>query len=174
MARRAPFAVLACLAACALATPAVAQKMMTPGAWEMTTSITRELPGQPTEQMGRHTMKICLTREFLASDPYFSPNLDDQRMAAQQIKCTSDKLQREGDAASWTMACEMRDGTRLNARLRNSATADTVTLNTVQDVERAGGGKGRITMAGEGRYIGECTEEMSKPTPPVRSGKNQN
>lgn len=158
---------LACLAACAVATPAWAQKVMTPGGWEMVTSITRELEGQPTEQMGRHTIKMCLTPEFLASDPYFNPNLDDQRMAAQQIQCTSDKLVREGDSASWTMACEMKDGTRLNARLRNSATAETVTLHTVQDIERPGGGKGRVTMAGEGRYIGECSDDMRKPAPPV-------
>ena len=169
MARRLSLALLACLAA----TPALAQKVMTPGGWEMITSITRELPGQPAEQMGRHTLKICLTREFLAADPYLSPNLDDQRMAAQQVKCTSDQLARDGDSASWTMACEMKDGSRLNARLRNRATADSVTLNTVQDVERPDGSRGRITMAGEGRYIGDCTDDMSKPTPPVRSDKSK-
>ena len=174
MALRARLAALACLAACAATTtPTFAQKVMTPGGWEMATSITRELEGQPTEQMGRHTIKMCLTPEFLASDPYFNPNLDDQRMAAQQIQCTSDKLVREGDSASWTMACTMKDGTSLTAHVRNSATAETVRLNTVQDIERPGGNKGRVTMGGEGRHIGECTEEMSKPTPPVRSKAKQ-
>ena len=170
MTRPAPLALL-WLAALTAATPALAQTVMKPGGWEMTTGITRELPGQPAESLGRHTLKICLTPEFLAADPYLRPNLDDQRMAARQAKCTSEDLQRDGDSASWVMACELADGSRLRARLRNSATADRLTTLMVQDVERGGGGKGRVTISGEGRYIGECTEEMSKPEPPKPAKK---
>ena len=169
--RRAALSSLALFATCALAPSAFAQKVMTPGGWEMTSSISRELEGKPVEQMGRHTLKICLTREFLAAEPYLSPGLDDERMAARQAKCTSEDLQRDGDSASWVMACELADGSRLRARLRNSATADRLTTLMVQDVERGGGGKGRVTISGEGRYIGECTEEMSKPEPPKPARK---
>ena len=83
----------------------------------------------------------------------------------------TNSLRRDGDSASWVMACELADGSRLRARLRNSATADRLTTLMVQDVERGGGGKGRVTFSGEGRYIGECTEEMSKPEPPKPAKK---
>ena len=164
--RRTAFIPLACLAACLGAAPALAQKVMTPGAWEMTSTITREIEGQPLEQMGRHTIEMCLTRDFLAADPYFTPNLDEQRLAARQAKCTTADHQRTDDAASWAMACELPDGSRTQARVRNTASAERMTTQLVQDVERGGGGKGRITMAGEGRHIGECTPEMSQPEPP--------
>ena len=170
MRRPAVTAALACLAACA-ALPAAAQKVMTPGAWEMTSTITREIEGQALEQMGRHTIQMCLTRDFLAADPYFTPNLDEQRLTARQAKCTTADHQRTDDAASWAMACELADGSRTQARVRNTAGAERMTTQLVQDVERGGGGKGRITMAGEGRYIGECTEEMSKPEPPKPAKK---
>ena len=170
MTRPAPLALL-WLAALTAAAPALAQTVMKPGGWEVATSISRELPGQPAEALGRHTMKICLTPEFLAADPYLSPNLDDQRMAARQAKCTSSDYQREGASASWVMACELADGSTLKARLRNSASADRITLQMVQDVERPGGSKGRVTISGEGRYIGDCTEEMSKPTPPANASR---
>ncbi len=158
---------VACFIALVAAQPALAQKVMKPGGWEMITSITRELPGQPIEQMGRQTMKVCLTPEFLAAEPYLNPNLDKERMAARQAKCTSSDYQRDGDTASWSMACDLADGSSLKARLRNSASADRMTLQMAQDVERPGGSKGRVTISGESRYVGECTEEMSKPTPPA-------
>ena len=167
MTRPVPLALI-CLAALTAATPALAQTVMKPGGWEMTTGITRELPGQPAESLGRHTLKICLTPEFLAADPYLRPNLDDQRMAARQAKCTASGYQREGDSAQWAMECTVADGSTLRAQISNHAELDRLTTRMVQDVERPGGSKGRVTMAGEGRYVGDCTEDMTKPTPPVR------
>ena len=166
--RRAALSSLALFATCALAPSAFAQKVMTPGGWEMTSSISRELEGKPVEQMGRHTLKICLTREFLAAEPYLSPGLDDERMAARQAKCTASGYQREGDSAQWAMECTVADGSTLRAQISNHAELDRLTTRMVQDVERPGGSKGRVTMAGEGRYVGDCTEDMTKPTPPVR------
>ena len=138
----------------------------------MTTRITRELPGQPVEQMGQHTIKVCLTPEFLTAEPYLNPNLDKERMAARQAECTSSDYQRTGDAASWTMACTVADGSTLKARIANRATADRMTLKMEQDVTRPGGVTGRVTIAGESRYLGDCTEDMSKPTPPTSSPKS--
>ena len=142
---------------------------MKPGGWEMTTTLTRELPGQPVEQMGQHTIKVCLTPEFLAAEPYLNPNLDKERMAARQAECTSSDYQRTGDAANWTMACTVADGSTLKARIDNRATADHMRLNMVQDVIRPGGGAGRVTISGESRYVGDCAEGMSTPTPPASS-----
>ena len=63
---------------------------------------------------------------------------------------------------------EMTTGSILRAQISNHAELDRLTTRMVQDVERPGGSKGRVTMAGEGRYVGDCTEDMTKPTPPVR------
>ena len=55
--------------------PAAAQKVMQPGAWEITTSLTRELPNQAAEAMGAHTVTMCLGSDFLAREPYFDATL---------------------------------------------------------------------------------------------------
>lgn len=86
--------------------PAAAQKVMQPGAWEITTTLTRELPQQPAESMGTHTITMCLDSDFLAREPYFDATLDAQKMAARQAQCSTADYQRQGHTASWHMRCQ--------------------------------------------------------------------
>ena len=143
--------------------PAAAQKVMQPGAWEITTTLTRELPKQPTESMGTHTITMCLDSEFLAREPYFDATLDAQKMAARQAQCSTADYQRQNHAANWLMRCQMADGSLLHARIRNTASATALQLNMEQDVVRPGGGTGRITISAQGRYAGACTDGMPRP-----------
>ena len=130
-------------------------------------NITRVLAGKPAENMGQHTLKMCLTPEFLASDAYLSPELDKARMQSRQATCSHADYQRTGDSASWTLACTLGDGSTFKARLNNSASAERLSIHMDQDIQRPGGSQGRVVIAGEARYIGECTEGMSTPAPPA-------
>lgn len=172
---RATFALLAALGASAAASSALAQAIMTPGGWEMRTTLTRELANKPVENMGSHTVKLCLTREFLAAEPYFQPNLSAASMQARQAQCTATEPERarqpDGESARWTMACTVADGSKLTARIANTASAERLQLKMVQDVERPGGGKGRVTMEGDARYVGACTDDMSRPVPPATDAR---
>lgn len=141
--------------------PAGAQTVMTPGAWETTTTITRELAGKPPENMGTHTQTMCLRASFLAREPYFSADLDKEKMAARQAECSTSDYQRTGNQASWTMRCTTADGSRLVSQITNSATATTVQLRMAQDVMRPDGNQGKVTIAAQGRHVGECTEGMA-------------
>ena len=143
--------------------PAAAQKVMQPGAWEITTTLTRELPKQPAESMGTHTLTMCLDSDFLAREPYFDATLDAQKMAARQAQCSTADYQRQGHTASWHMRCQTADGSLLHARIRNTASATALQLNMEQDVVRPGGGTGRITISAQGRHAGACTDGMPRP-----------
>ncbi len=143
--------------------PATAQKVMQPGAWEITTTLTRELPGRPAEAMGTHTVTMCLDSTFLAREPYFDATLDARKMATRQAQCSTADYQRQGDTASWHMRCTTADGSLLHARIRNTASANALQLRMEQDVVRPGGGTGRITISAQGRYAGACTNGMPHP-----------
>ena len=156
-----PTALLLCLACVGGA--AHAQKVMTPGGWELTATITRELPGQQPEAMGTHTTRLCLGPDFLAREPYLDPKLDESKVTARGATCSTSDYERQGDTATWRMACELNDGSTLKARIRNAAGPQTLSLRMEQDVERPGGGKGRAIMASTGRHVGACTGDMPKP-----------
>ena len=143
--------------------PAAAQKVMQPGAWEITTSLTRELPNQAAEAMGAHTVTMCLGSDFLAREPYFDATLDARKMTARQAQCSTANYQRQDNTASWHMRCTTADGSLLHARIRNTASATALQLRMEQDVVRPGGGTGRITISTQGRYAGACTSGMPQP-----------
>ena len=64
----------------ALATsPLHAQSVMKPGGWQMDSSVTAVSPDGATKDLGRHSMKVCLSAEALAKEPYLSPRIDDAK-----------------------------------------------------------------------------------------------
>ena len=147
----------------ALATsPLHAQSAMKPGGWQMDSSVTAVSPDGATKDLGRHSMRVCLSAEALAKEPYLSPRIDDAKAAARGAKCSNSDHQRSGNSASWRMSCELADGTTTSARIRNQAGPDTLDTEMVQDVTR-GGEKTQITMRLKGRHIGDCTPDMAKP-----------
>lgn len=125
--------------------------------------MTRELPGQAPEEMGKHTMTSCLKPEFLARDPYLDPKPDADKMAARQAKCSISDYERQGHQARWRMQCETADGSELDARIDNSASAKTLNMLMTQDVKRAGGGQGRVAIRMQGRHVGPCKPGMMTP-----------
>ena len=140
-----------------------AQQVMTPGGWEMTGTITRELSGKPQESMGTMVLKTCLTPEFLARDPYLNPKLGEDKVTARGATCNSSEYERDANTATWVMRCELQDGSRLKARFRHTAQATSLTQRMEQEVERPGGGKGLVVINTVSRHIGPCTDDMPRP-----------
>ena len=52
---------------------------MKPGGWQMDSSVTAVSPDGATKDLGRHSMKVCLSAEALAKEPYLSPRIDDAK-----------------------------------------------------------------------------------------------
>ena len=64
----------------ALATlPLHAQSVMKPGGWQMDSSVTAVSPDGATKDLGRHSMRVRLSAEALAKEPYLSPRIDDAK-----------------------------------------------------------------------------------------------
>ena len=64
----------------ALATsPLHAQSVMKPGGWQMDSSVSAVSPDGATKDLGRHSMRVCLSAEALDKEPYLSPRIDDAK-----------------------------------------------------------------------------------------------
>ncbi|MFO1352379.1 MAG: DUF3617 family protein [Gammaproteobacteria bacterium] len=140
-----------------------AQTVMQPGGWEMKMTVTATDPKTgESKQVSETTAKMCLSKEFLAKEPYLSAKVDEAKMRQKKAKCTTSDYQRDGDKASWKMACEMDDGSKVAMTLNNAASADKLTIHMRNDVNK-GGESGVVEMSSEGKFIGPCTKDMPKP-----------
>lgn len=148
---------LLCLAVAAC--PAAAQAIMEPGAWELHTVMTAQDPedGKPVT-LGETTRRNCLTREFLARDLYLSPASDEQKMRERGAKCTVSEVKRSDFSASWRMACELADGSRLDMAIRNTVSRHELLSELKQLVSR----EGRdipMQIVAKARFVGACGVE---------------
>ena len=76
-----PRIALSVIAFCAaLATsPLHAQSVMKPGGWQMDSSVTAVSPDGATKDLGRHSMRVRLSAEALAKEPYLSPRIGEAK-----------------------------------------------------------------------------------------------
>ena len=148
-------AAIAALLACA---PAAASPLMRAGAWrfEAESRTWDERSGQTSSV--RSVSVVCLTRAFLARDPYLSAGIDDEALRARGARCEVSEYERKEDRASWRMRCELHDGVRVDARVRNTVSETTVETVIEQGVDTPAGG-GRVLSSNAGRYVGECRPE---------------
>ena len=60
---------------------AIASPLMHDGGWEMKLAISaREAATGPFKTMSENTTRVCLSKEFLAKDPYLTPGIDRDKM----------------------------------------------------------------------------------------------
>lgn len=145
----------ALLPTCLLANP-----IMTPGAWNMSMKMTAINPNTGKKvNVGNSQSTFCLTQEFLATDPYLSPTIDEEKMRRKGANCTTSGYSRSGNSAGWTMSCTMANGAQVESNINTSVTAKSYTVTMKQT---AGKGKTTVksTIATKSKYMGNCTSSM--------------
>ena len=109
----------------ALSSGAMADAPVQPGGWEMKAVITaRENPSSPPKTLTESTARVCLTKDFLAKDPYLTPGIDQDKMEKKGAKCSiSDPRRAANSASNWassgdSTACVL-SGSRADATIVN-------------------------------------------------------
>ena len=140
--------------------PAAAQSVMQPGAWEMTLKFRAEnaATGEAKTTSDR-VSQMCLTKEYLAREPYLTPNVDKEQMEQKGAKCSISDAKRGKTTASWRMRCEMVDGSAVDMTIRNTAAARKFN-SEVRQVIRRGTSTGVVNISVASSHIGQCTKEM--------------
>jgi hypothetical protein len=141
---------------------AFAQATMTPGAWEMKSTVTSKNPqtGEPMK-LGETTNTACLTAEFLAKEPYTTASIDQEKAKEKGATCSTSDFVREGNTASWKVSCVMADGSRTEMAVKN--VVDVKNLTTEMDSTVTQGTQASsVHMSIVGSYVGECTDDMMK------------
>ena len=153
------YLVLAALGAL-LGGTAAGQSAMQPGGWQMKMKISKENPVSGESKSADETVsKMCLTKDFLSRDPYFSPKVDKENMEQKGAKCVVSDEKRSANLASWRMRCEMIDGNALDLTVSNSASARKFNSDIRQIIKR-GSNVGLVKITLTSTYIGKCTKEM--------------
>ena len=139
-----------------------AEQPMEPGAWQMhMTTIARDPKTGQSTNGPEASMKMCLSEDFLAKDPYLTPNLDKEKMEQKRAKCTTSDHKREGNSASWKISCTMADGSQVSMTVNNVAERHKLTSQLEQTIQKDGQAS-LASMSMEMSFIGECTSDMPK------------
>lgn len=158
--RLARLARLALAALAALPLAAAANSAVQPGGWEMKAVITaRENPGTPPKTLTESTTKVCLTKAFLAKDPYLTPGIDQDKMEKKGAKCSISDPKRSENAASWKMSCVMADGNSVDMQINNTV-APRKMKSEIRQMVHKGGQDLEMQIIMNSTYIGECTKDM--------------
>jgi citrate lyase alpha subunit len=140
--------------------PAAAQSIMQPGGWEMKVRITAENPMTGESKKANESVsRMCLTKEYLSTDPYLTPKVDKEQMEQKSAKCDISDEKRTANAASWRMQCTMIDGSSVDMTISNTASARKLDSKIRQVIKR-GSNSGIVNITLTSSRIGQCTKEM--------------
>ena len=140
--------------------PAAAQSIMQPGGWEMKVRITAENPMTGESKKANESVsRMCLTKEYLATDPYLTPKVDKEQMEQKSAKCDISDEKRAANSASWRMHCTMIDGSSVDMTISNTASARKLDSKIRQVIKR-GSNSGIVNITLTSSRIGQCTKEM--------------
>ena len=144
----------------ALSSGAMADAPVQPGGWEMKAVITaRENPSSPPKTLTESTTRVCLTKDFLAKDPYLTPGIDQDKMEKKGAKCSISDPRRAANSASWKMNCVMADGNSMDMQISNTV-APRKMKSEVQQTVHKGGQDLEMKIIINSTHIGECTKDM--------------
>ena len=140
-----------------------AQSVMKSGGWQMQMNVTAENPStHETKKVNESTTKMCLSKEYLAKDPYLTPGIDKAKMERKNAKCSISDEKHSGNTASWTMACIAADGSTVDMSINNKADAHKLTSNINQVIKKGEVTAALVKIVVDMSFIGQCTNDMPK------------
>jgi hypothetical protein len=140
----------------------LARPVLAAGAWEMHTSISMQDPKTGKDKIVNNTLaKHCLSPEYIAQNPYLSPDFDKAKMEKKQATCSVKDASQTENSAAWKMSCSTLDGHMVNVSINNSVSARHVQSNAEQEVKKDGKSVfAKIQVIA--KHIGECAEGIDK------------
>lgn len=140
----------------------LAADVMQPGAWKTNMVVMATKPGtQQKVKVGESSNTICFTKEFLATDPYLSPKVNEEKMRQKGAQCTIKDYARSGNKASWLMSCVAANGIQVESDFRVSVSAKQSTTTIHQKIGN-GARAVRSTTRAEAGYVGDCDSSMPR------------
>ncbi|MCW8924750.1 MAG: DUF3617 domain-containing protein [Xanthomonadales bacterium] len=139
------FALLCGLTAMIFVVSANAQGVsITPGKWEMTSTMTMSM--LPTPQT--FTATECVKESELSPDHF---NMDEEN------PCNFSNVEMGGDTARWSIECPSEGGPAMKGQWEFTSHGDTLSGNGSMTANYGGQEMG-FTMTWEGKRIGDCEE----------------
>lgn len=151
----------ALLVLAAIGTPAMAQKVMKPGVWDVKTTVSIQLGDDDPVAMD-HAERECLTKDFLAEDPYFSVQ-DDGSAEKDGETCKTIRKQRQGNQFEWVQHCSSKDGAQSVYQIKTNAGETTLQYLLTDTTRHPKDGESKTTVKIAGRLVSDtCPDDMPR------------
>lgn len=115
---------------------------ITPGQWEMTTTMEMSMLPQPQV----HTSTECIEQSELSPDDF---NMDEEN------PCDISDVAIDGNTASWSISCPVESGMVMEGQWEFTSKGDSITGSGSMSTD-AGGMKMEFKMNWEGKRVGDC------------------
>lgn len=138
---------------------AIAQSPLNEGGWLLRTTTSQVAPNQSVDSLvSDRTDQVCMTREFLATNPYLNPY---KNPAGRSIPdCSVADHVSSAQTASWNMTCRAGRGRSSRAIIWVSASSESMTSVTVLDVMQDEQHGSTMRVRVHGTFLGKCTPDM--------------
>ncbi len=131
------------LAAVFLTGSAIAKGVsITPGMWEMTSTMTMSMMPQPTSS----TVKECIENDELSPESF---NMEEDN------PCNISDVTIDGNTARWSINCPTEGGPVMEGQWEFTSKGDSISGNGTMSAEFAGQQMG-FNMTWEGKRVGNC------------------
>ncbi len=140
----------------------IANEMMRAGAWETTMVVTARNPQTGKEvKVGESNSTMCLTKEFLQTDPYLSASMNEEKMRKKGLKCSVAEYRRELSSANWTLSCVTADGNSVTSDYHVRVSEGHTKTDIIQAVKQGKQTVHTNTLI-ESSYTGQCNDSMPR------------
>ena len=137
--------------------------VMQPGAWASNMKTTAINPNTGKKvNVANVSTTACLTKNFLATDPYLSGGINMEKMKRKGASCSNSDYSNSGKSASWVMSCTMANGKNVISKISASVAKNKYTIKMDQVVGE-GASAVRVTNIVTSRHAGKCTSSMMRP-----------
>lgn len=138
---------------------AYAQSPLRQGGWEIQTVLLKaEPPGSSEVVSASNTERVCMTPEFIATNPYLNPHKTSAGKT--KLDCEITDHVHDAKSGSWGMLCAAAGGRTTRGNVRVQASASNLSAETFFDVLEGPEVLGTVRVRVTGRYIGPCTAKM--------------
>jgi hypothetical protein len=140
-----------------LATAAAQAGVMSPGRWEVKTTIVsstgpkaRQLPKEPT------VLASCLKQTFVDKDNYTSPEFSMERMKRNDFECKVDSKSGDTKSMKWQTTCKRKDGFEVVSTMQSEVSAETLVQSGKEVTKQNGELWSEVVAKVEGKRLKEA------------------
>jgi hypothetical protein len=135
--------------------------VMTPGRWEVTTTVVSASGPSANKAALKQpmTVRACLSQAFADKENYTNPEFSMQRLTRMQFDCSVNSKSGDARKAAWAFSCTRNDGFMVSNKAESSIYADRFEQASTETTSKNNALWSEVSVKVAGKFLGqECKE----------------